>query len=338
MVGVVGPADLVDLVTDIARRESPTLDVRAHPYPNEADAVELVRRAPSDIEAWLFTGVVPYDLAQQAAVLRRPATYLDYTGATLYRALVEHLATKPAWDRVSIDTLPQAAVLDAFRDARLPTGPVQVREYRAGQGTSTAAFAPFHRDIARGAAGSLAITCVRSVYDELRDGIPVLRLVPALSSVRSALRAVSLVCDGAVAADAQVAIGLVDLAEPSAELAAEVRRLAGVAVPVSPTRSLVVTTRGVLAEATDQFRGLPLLERLRDQQAHVHVGFGVGRTAAAAEALAGSALRRATAVGPFAAVVSTSTTGKFRLSSSLTASARWSNPSPVTALMKIACG
>lgn len=301
-IGVLGPSDLVELVTEVASRESPALDLRAHPYSNEADTLDLIRRAPPEIEAWLFTGVVPYDLAHQAGVLRRPATYLDHTGATLYRALVEHLAAKPAWDLVSIDTLPRDAVLDAFRDARLPTSRVRVKEYRTGQGT--AAFASFHRSVARTTTSSLAITCVRSVYDELDGTLPALRLVPALSSIRSALRAVSLVCDSAVAADAQVAIGLVDLAGPAPDLAAEARRLAGVAVPVTPTRSLLVTTRGVLTEATDQFRGLPLVERLREQQAHVHVGFGIGRTAAAAEALADSALRRATAVGPYAAVVS----------------------------------
>ncbi|WP_425553307.1 hypothetical protein, partial [Kribbella hippodromi] len=65
-----------------------------------------------------------------------------------------------------------------------------------------------------------------------------------------------------------------------------------------------MTTRAVLVEETESFRRLVMLDRLGHDAGHVHIGLGVARTVAAAEALARHALHRAARTGPFAAVVS----------------------------------
>ncbi|MGZ0147708.1 hypothetical protein ACXJJ3_11620 [Kribbella sp. WER1] len=299
MVGLIGPADVVAQVAAVAAGEFPALDLHPSPYAHEGQAVDLIRSAPDRIDAWLFTGPVPFDLARRAGVLRRPATFVDYTGATLYQAL--RADARRHWDVASVDTLRRTEVLRAFRAAGLPTERVRVCEYGAGRDVTD--LAAFHRSVARSGGTALAITCRRSVYDAVGPSLPMLRLAPSAGAVRSALTATSLVCDRAVGADAQVVVGLVDV-PASPELAAEVRRLAGVTAPLSPTLSVILTTRAVLAEETGSFRRLVMLDRLSHGRPRVHAGFGVGRTVAVAEVLARRALARATAAGPSAAVVS----------------------------------
>lgn len=301
VVGVVGPSDHVSLVGQVAAREYPLLSVRAFAYRNEAQALQLVRAGRAEVDAWLFTGIIPYTIVRDARVTDKPATYISYTGASLYRTLLGVLAHGRQPTRISIDTLERSQVLDAFRDAGLPVGDVRVMEYRsAGDAT---AFADFHRTAARTGAADVAVTCVRSVYDAVRSELEAIRLSPALASVRSALRAVAMVGAGTAGIDAQVVLGLIELSEPDPELSDEVGPLSGSVFTVQHGRYLLVTTRDALEQHTGAFQRLPLLSRLTQRHRFAHIGLGAGSSAAEAEALARHALSRCRTAGPFAATL-----------------------------------
>ncbi|MBO0869048.1 MAG: hypothetical protein J2P15_10825 [Micromonosporaceae bacterium] len=304
VVGVVGPADLVQVVEQVRGREFPSLTVRSLPYPDEAQAVELVKTHRTEVDAWLFTGIIPYTLAREAGVLDRPATYISYSGASLYRTLLGMLANGQDNRHISIDTLDRGQVVEAYRDAALPADRVQVAEYRRGSDSDR--FAGFHRAAAR-AGATVAITCVRSVYEELRNELEVIRLSPAIASVRSALQTVELASHGHVSADAQVVLGFVDLSDADSELADDISALAGSVFSIQPGQYVLVTTRGVLEQATAGFQQLPLLDALSRRHLWAHIGLGVGRSAADADALARHALSRCRSVGPFSAVISIGT-------------------------------
>jgi hypothetical protein len=326
-VGVVGPPDLVPMVQQVAARDFPQLELHPLPYRNESQAAEIVAHRPPEVDSWLFTGAIPYTLAQQAGVLDRPATYITYSGATLYRVLVELLSSGRAVDTISIDTLDRDQVVEAFRDAALPVEGVRVMEYRPGR--DSAQFAGFHRAAARGAERSVAITCVRSVYEQIRGDIETVRLAPAIVSVRSALQTIMLASAGRVHADAQVVLGFIDLSEPDQELADDITALAGSLFTLQEGRYLLVTTRGVLEGVTGGFQRLPLLGALSQRHMWAHVGCGVGRSAAEAEALARRALARCRAAGPFAAVVSLGNGGDIMLGGVDSAEAGDDEPVPV---------
>ncbi len=300
-VGVIGPADLVQVVEQVRAREFPALTIRSLPYPEEAHAVELVKTNRAEVDAWLFTGIVPYTLAQEAGVLNQPATYISYSGASLYRALLGLLARGRDTRHISIDTLDREQVVEAYRDAALSADRVQVAEYRRGADSSR--FAAFHRAAAR-AGATVAITCVRSVYEDLSNDIEVIRLSPAIASVRSALQTIMLASLGQVSADAQVVLGFVDISDADPELSDDISALAGSVFSVQPGHYVLVTTKGMLEQATGGFQQLPLLATLTRRHLWAHIGLGVGRSAAEADALARHALTRCRSVGPFSAVIS----------------------------------
>lgn len=326
-IAVIGPPDLVPLVVQVANRDFGNLRIHPMPYRNETEAAELVRNRPPEVDAWLFTGTIPYTLAQQAGVLDRPATYITYSGATLYRVLVELLSSGRTVDRISIDTLDRDQVVEAMRDAALPIDGVRVMEFRPDR--DAAQFADFHRKSARGATNSVAITCVRSVYDELAGEMEIHRLAPAIVSVRAALQTIALACLGRVTADAQVVLGFVDVSDPDPELAEDVTALAASLFTLHEGRYLLVTTRGILEETTNGLQHLPLLTSLSQRHMWAHVGLGVGRSAAEAEALARRALARCRATGPFSAFVSLGNGGDLMLAGADQPSAAPDEPIPV---------
>ncbi|MEV6864963.1 hypothetical protein AB0M44_28635 [Streptosporangium subroseum] len=296
LIGVVGPHDLVDDVAAICE-EQPGVSTLRLDYDHESQAPTIVEAHANAVEGWLFTGIVPHMLAHEADVLTRPATFVDYSGATLLSALVRLQHQGHDVTRLSIDTLSSAEVTATFAEAGLPTDELRVLPWRSGM-TSQSATA-FHR---RGGK-HVVITCLSSVHEALRGKLPVLRLAPSVHSVRVALRQLLMSAEGQAQEDAQIALGLIEL-DGEEGLLREATALGGTLAAFRGGIHLLVTTRGPLHDATGGFSCLPMLSRLAVYSPVVRAGFGLGRSAAEAESLARRALARARRIGDVAAVLS----------------------------------
>jgi hypothetical protein len=341
-IGVVGPHDLVEDVSAICRQQ-PGVAIRPFGYRHEAEAPAIVREHTWAVQAWLFTGVVAYTIARDAEVLTRPTTFVDYTGATLLRALVRLLRDGYDVTRLSIDTVTNADVTATYREAGLPVEHVRTLPYRSG--LSSADVVAFHRRKRQEGVGTTAaVTCLSSAHEVLRGEMAVLRLAPSPHSVRVALRQLLLHANSQAQEDAQIALGLVELdpargtpgdaargtsggtpgdvpggtpgdvpggvpgyhgtpGDRADGLLREAAALGGSLAVATGGEHLLVTTRGPLAEVTGNFTALPMLRRLADRHRVVRVGFGLGRSAAEAESLARRALGRARRLGDVAAVL-----------------------------------
>jgi hypothetical protein len=185
-IGIVGPHDLVDAVA-ASCEEQPGVTAQRFDYDHESQSPAVVEAHGGQVDAWLFTGVVPYTLARESNVLTRPATFVDYSGATLLQAAVRLLRDGHDPTRISIDTVNTADVTTTFTEAGLPVERVRSLPYRSG--LTSADVMAFHRRQRRGAVpATVAVTCLSSVYEALRHEMPTLRLAPSNYSVRTALR------------------------------------------------------------------------------------------------------------------------------------------------------
>ncbi|WP_026341495.1 helix-turn-helix domain-containing protein [Actinomadura atramentaria] len=299
--GIVGPEDLVHRVAAVGAPDGSTA-LLPLPYRHESETVEIIEGADARVDAFLFTGVVPYTIAADAGALTRPSMYVAYDGATLLRALVELLRLGHDVTRASIDTLRRADVLETLTEAKLPTDHVSVLPYRPGLTSDD--IVAFHRAARERDDCRVAITCLGSAYHRLETEMQVIRLAPSRYSIRAALQALVLTTSGRHAGDAQVTLGMIELPEPDDRLPGDLVTLGGSLAALPGGGHLVVTTRGLLEQATGQFTRMPILDRLAERHPAVHIGFGVGRTAADAETLARRALNRAASVGAVAGVVS----------------------------------
>jgi hypothetical protein len=300
-VGVIGPEDLVHKVVAVGGSAGADR-LLALPYRHEDETLDVVGRAQSEVDALLFTGVVPHTLASAAGLLDRPAMYVPYNGATLLRALVELLRLGHDVSRISIDTLRRSEVMETLTEAKLPTEHVHVLPYRPG--LTSQDLAAFHLGARDKKQTRVALTCLGSAFQLLDHEMHTVRLAPSRHSIRATLQALLLATAGQHSGDAQVALGIIDLPAADRELAADLRVLGGSLADLHDGQRLVVTTRGVLEKVSEQFTRLPFLDDLAARHGTAHVGFGLGRTAAEAESLARRAVNRARLVGPVAGVVS----------------------------------
>jgi hypothetical protein len=295
VIGVIGPHDLVDHVAALCEKE-PGVRTERYGYDEEAQASAIAEAHHESVDAYMFTSVAPYSLTLAAGVLARPAVFVDHTGSTLLEALIRLLADGEDVSSLSIDTLPQAAVLATLAGVGLPIDGVSVMPYHSG--LSIADIVTFHRKQRR----AVVITCSEAVAAKLRARTRVLKLEPSPHAIQVALRQLLLATEGQAHEDAQIALGLVELSGGDDGMLKEAAALGGSLALVGGGIHLLVTTRGPLQDATNQFTGLPMLGRLAEGREMVRIGFGLGHSAAEAESLARRALSRARRIGNVAAV------------------------------------
>lgn len=300
-VGVVGPRDLVTSTRKVVGSMSGLTTV-AVPYRTETQTVDVINGAPGEVDAWLFTGVVPYELASAAGVLDRPASFVNYTGAPLLTAMIHLLRDGHDPSSFSIDILDVGQVDETLKEAGIATSGAHVLPYR--RGLTATDIVEFHQERAADGVG-VAITCLRSAYDVLKKETTAIRLAPSIHSVRYAMQQLLVDFGEAKSDDAQVAVGLCEV-DPSAEkdLRRDASGLGGTVVAQGDGPFVIFTTRGPLEAATTGFTEFPLATKLGATHGTVRIGFGVGGTAAEAEALARRALARAGKLGKVGAVVS----------------------------------
>lgn len=313
-VGVIGPDDLVERVLTLQAEIGDGLNCRliAVPYRDETETVEKVRALAGRVDAYLFTGPVPYDIAVSAGVVDVPATYVSLSGAALYAALLRSradLLEKPGM--VSIDTLAPNEVEEAYEELDMPVDSMTL--YTHVPGHVVADIVNFHVAAVRSGRAGVVLTAWRSAYEELqRREVNAVRVVPTKQSMRAALRTAALLAAGAQLQASQVAIGLVRVDSPSPSGATKsrylhqteghltlqllllraVRDLDALVFPIENRLFLVVGTMGSFEQASASFQECPFYDLIhRELHAEVSVGIGLASTVLRAEENARQALQ-----------------------------------------------
>lgn len=315
VIGVVGPDDLVERIMFMGDEEGAyewRLVGSAHAA--EQETRERLMKIADGIDVVLFTGPLQHDLARAGGELPVPATYVQFSGASMYAALLGGtLARQLDPARVSIDSISAADVADTYGELGVSVDGVHVRRY-----TDPAAmreFLPFHEELYRSGRTTGALTTVRTVARNLEAaGVPVRRMLPTKRTIRTALDTAALLGAGSKLEESQIAIALVELPITSRvghagpgnyrqqelklslhrALLTDARRMGATVMPRGDNGYLIIATMGSLAKATDGLRVAPFLDHIKAELGvTVEIGIGLGRTAHDAEANAAAALENA---------------------------------------------
>lgn len=311
-VGIVGPDDFVTRIIETSPMklpDTPTFQLVAVPYEHERDTLAVVERVRARVDGLLFTGPVPYDIARTSGELELPTAYIPLNGASLYGTLVSGTVRSARFDplRISVDTITQAEVDEAYGEIGLPTRDVLVRPHSATTGSSE--IVEFHRQTHRDFATTGALTGLRSVYELLSSSeVPVLRMVPTVQATRTALRVAVLLAGGARGSQSRIVAAVVAVGDGRDILDLEAvtgkwgdslltaqrlvreqcRRVGALATPLSASRTLVIGTPESVETLFDGWSTNPFnqeIERSTGLDCRVGVGSGYGAAAAFDSAL-----------------------------------------------------
>jgi hypothetical protein len=301
MIGVVGSADSVRLVSEVAKEMALAEGLITRAYQDPEDAAQAATEIARACSVILFTGRVPFALARARLELAAFTDYVPHSGVDLYRTLVVLLRRfHGELPRMSIDTIDGAVVRENFDEVGLPA-PENIFDLEpvlAEGGSGTEAIAAFHERLFRDGSVDLCVTCLSSVRDHLEAvGVPVERVEHTHGAVRDSLRRATMMSQLQRSEAAQVAVvsvtGQPDTTVDGRTLDGLVRVLAGQlqGSVLTNDRAMpgIATTRGVVER---ELARSGALQRELDSIASVDawVGVGLGYSLAQADEQASYAL------------------------------------------------
>lgn len=184
--GIIGPDDSVQLISEIAIEYSDRLQPVPFIYRNTEEAADIIQKNQQLVDLWVLAGPALYNSFQKSGV-KQPFFLLQLDGASLTKTLVDiGYNEKRSLETISIDMLSERDVYETYRDLGISSSQVYVHEYT--NETPLENLLSFHQKLYRDGKVEICVTCLRSIYDQLRlQNIPAYRVTPTRSNIRKTL-------------------------------------------------------------------------------------------------------------------------------------------------------
>lgn len=316
-IAVVGPADSVALIYDVAREMANKVDILPLVYQDAAEVPAIIDQYDDRIDAWLFSGKVPHMYAVNAKATVKPLLFIPHAGSSLYRALIQILySEKIEIDSISFDTFSAKEIEEAFTDIALAMPKYYVKDY---DGTiSGEELTQYHYELWQSGQTKLAVTCFYSSFLNLRKlGVPAFRIWPTRSTIRAALSNTVNRVEADRYKGSQIAIhhiaidGYEEFVKSASGYDVKRKELQLYDILIKYTEAVkgsilmrdngrytIYSTRGSVEEVTKSFTVIPVYEEFVQRLAiSVSGGIGFGQTAHSAEQNAHIALGLARQAG-----------------------------------------
>lgn len=272
-------------------------------FSDREGAIDQFDRLADRLDVAVFPGPWQRDQYREWGPPDVPMTAVPLTGESLYVALLRAQRAGVDIARVSIDSLGERDVAEAYEEIGVSADEVAVKPYAPG--LSQDDYLRFHRSQLSEGSCELALTTFSELQRQLEvAGLPVRRMRPTRSTVRQSLATALLLARGSRMHENQIAMLAVQLPPigdgtpegPSnywhQELALsvhrflleEIRHSGAILRTRSDSQFMITTTRGGLDEITSGLLVAPFLARCRSQLGlDLRVGVGLGTTAQQAE-------------------------------------------------------
>ncbi|MFF2449900.1 hypothetical protein ACFVSW_22935 [Neobacillus sp. NPDC058068] len=187
-VGVIGPRDAVNLILTAAA-DFHQLEMTPFPYKTIEQTAIIIKENRHFVDQWFFSGQAPYHFALESGLTSsRNSSFVTLHGSRLLGAFLEaQVHEGRILKHLSLDTIQEeevSAVQKSFNIESLNvntfsyTGYIPVEE-----------ILEFHISLYESGKTEASITCVQSVYDQLRErGIPCYRVMATIPDIQGELR------------------------------------------------------------------------------------------------------------------------------------------------------
>jgi predicted transcriptional regulator len=314
-IGIVGPDHTLQIIKKIALSYTEA-SWRFYIYEDPNEAFELVMKHLHSVDVFLFAGEFSYQsVLNKNNDINKPMLYIPHTGISLYRTLFEMtFHHQISLERVSMDTLSESIVKEAFQELDIPYSQVYLTSVLCPE-KDPKSWGNFHLQLWKENKVDSIITTTRATYNYLiQNKAPVFGVRPTESTIRECLE--NAIHMGALqfAKRGQVLIQLIyidnlseliryygseyELQKVRLELYKRLldyaQEIQGAFTPLGNDSFLLVTTQG----AYQQYTGGKLLNPipvwvLENLPLSISVGIGEGQTGSGAETNARIALKYA---------------------------------------------
>lgn len=314
-IGVIGPSEIVHTIRHVLKA-FPTFKPLVRVFQEEEQAPDLAAELKSRVEVLLFSGPLPYKLAQAACHFDIPVHFVPLKGTGLFRAL-HRLHKEHGLSALSLDSLSRKEVRSALKD--LGEEGTELELFKGSMTPSRQEVIEFHSRKFREGRSAAALTGMVSVSEALRAmGIPNELLMPTEQDISVALERALLSTESRRSKESQIVLGFIHVdhfgkmaegkfsAHHIQRLKLDVHRmllgyaesLDGHLTYLGGDEYLFMTTRGIFERETGGYKSVPLAKEIgKEYDLSLSIGIGFGRSAGEAGMHARTALRRCKEAG-----------------------------------------
>ncbi|WP_096189747.1 helix-turn-helix domain-containing protein [Evansella halocellulosilytica] len=186
-IGVIGPKDSIEKFIETGKSFD-DLELITFPYKKTEETKEILENNKNQFDHWLLSGPVPYKFAIDNKLLRpNDAHYARLHGSSLFGTLLEaNIKEGRVIKSISLDSIGEEEIKQVEDSYAVQ----HIRIHLKGSNTyiPSSDLADFHQDLYESGETNVALTCIRSVYLELKErGVPVYRVSQSDLSIYSAL-------------------------------------------------------------------------------------------------------------------------------------------------------
>jgi len=313
--GLIGPSDSIEFVESVLKNWPEFICTSIECLTEEHLEEKITPLLMEEMDMWLCTGLITYNIVQSWSQLETPIFYVVYKGSSLYKTVLRVLyERKIEVNEISFD----AGNSVTWEQALVEAGIEEKPKFVESDTISLNELVQYHFKLWESGQTKAAITGHPIHHELQRLGVPTYRLFPSSMAVEAVITNMLRTYEMLRYKATQIAVQIIEI-DPFLEMAKDnfstnelfrielkmmehlltyTKSIHGSIKSTSFGRYIIFTTRGLMEDITRNFSQMPDMEdfTLLDQEA-MTCGIGIGQTVYDAEINAGNALLRAKECG-----------------------------------------
>ncbi|WP_144787133.1 ArsR family transcriptional regulator [Lysinibacillus fusiformis] len=313
--GLLGPSDSIDFVESVLKNWPEFICTSIECLTEENLEEKITPLLKEEMDMWLCTGLITYNIVQSWNQLETPIFYVVYKGSSLYKTVLRVLyERKIGVNEISFDAGNSVTWEQALVEAGIEDKP----KFVESDTISLNDLVQYHFKLWESGQTKAAITGHPIQHELQRLGVPTYRLFPSSMAVEAVITNMLRTYEMLRYKATQIAVQIIEI-DPFLEMAKDnfstnelfrielkmmehlltyTKSIHGSIKSTSFGRYIIFTTRGLMEDITRNFSQMPDIEDFTqlDQEA-MTCGIGIGQTVYDAEINAGNALLRAKECG-----------------------------------------
>lgn len=316
-IGLVGAQDSIEAIYALREAYGHQATFVCHPYIHKEDTVEIVKRMAHAVDAILFSGRVPYNIATTQLKIDKPCVYVPHNGSCIYRTLWAIKEKGLPLDTVGFDTIDENEIREIYEELGIDHAKVKVFEYPGN--IQYEKLADYHLSNWHEDKRYVAVTCLYKTAEILREkGVPVFRVNLTKALIRQMIETVIYEAESKRLKANQIAAVIIDIdnfkkhiqgysseydvqklkLKFNEKLIDYAKAIQGAVINIGSDEFMVFSTGGALeGDENESLRRSFKNEVRKDLGILFSMGIGYGRTAYEAEANGRIGVRHAKEAG-----------------------------------------
>jgi hypothetical protein len=212
-IGLVGPEWSLERILSFSKEYEQEMKFFPFTYEEPVETKEIVKKHDREVDLWLFSGQLPYNIAKKILHSSEKLLYIPHTEATVYKSLLNIMYhTNKLIRQISVDMPTYSNLLeDALEQLNNPFDQLYIKRFE-GEEINLDEILRFHLELWEANKTEGVLTNFPTVFQELKKReVPVEWISTSRVDIRQTLKLLTEKVKGLYFKDSQIGVELIEI-------------------------------------------------------------------------------------------------------------------------------